>query len=90
MKSIRSYPVGAEHGANIITVIVTIFGEKKFRRTLENCNRHCNYSLYYGIQHPEISIFRYEHYKIPDTRNPGLYSWAVGIKECSSDDNIQK
>jgi hypothetical protein len=42
--------VGAEHGANIITAIVTIFGEIKFRRTLENFNRHCNYLLYYGIE----------------------------------------
>jgi hypothetical protein len=33
-----------------ITAIVTIFGERKFRRTLENFNRHCNYLLYYGIR----------------------------------------
>jgi hypothetical protein len=42
--------VGAEHGANIITAILTIFVERKFRRTLENFNIHCNYLLYYGIQ----------------------------------------
>jgi hypothetical protein len=48
--SIRSYHVGTEHGANIITAIVTIFEERKFRRTLEHFNRHCNYILYYGIQ----------------------------------------
>jgi hypothetical protein len=42
--------VGAEHGANIITAVVTIFGKRKFWRTLENFNRHCNYLLYYGIQ----------------------------------------
>jgi hypothetical protein len=42
--------VGAEHGANITTAIVTIFGERKFQKTLENFNRHCNYLLYYGIQ----------------------------------------
>jgi hypothetical protein len=34
--------VGAEHGADIITAILTIFVEGKFRRTLENVNRHCN------------------------------------------------
>jgi hypothetical protein len=42
--------VGAEHGVNIIAAIVAIFGGRKFRRTLENFNRHCNYLLYYGIQ----------------------------------------
>jgi hypothetical protein len=42
--------VGAEHGANIITEIPKIFIERKFRRILENVNRHCNYLLYYGIQ----------------------------------------
>jgi hypothetical protein len=42
--------VGAEHGANVITAIVTIFGERTFQKTLENCIRHCNYLLYYGIQ----------------------------------------
>jgi hypothetical protein len=42
--------VGAEHGATIITARVAIFGERKFRRTLENVNGHCNYLLYYGIQ----------------------------------------
>jgi hypothetical protein len=42
--------VGIEHGANIITAIVTVFGGRKFRRTLENFNRHWNYLLYYGIQ----------------------------------------
>jgi hypothetical protein len=42
--------VGAEHGANNNTAIVTIFGDGKFQRTLENFNRHCNYLLYYGIQ----------------------------------------
>jgi hypothetical protein len=41
--------VGVEHGANIITAIVRIFGERKYRRTLENFNRRCNYLLYYGI-----------------------------------------
>jgi hypothetical protein len=41
--------MGAEHGANIITAIVTIFGERKFQRRLERFNRHCNYLLYYGI-----------------------------------------
>jgi hypothetical protein len=41
--SIRSYPVGTKHGANIITAIVTIFGERTFWGTLENVNRHCNY-----------------------------------------------
>jgi hypothetical protein len=35
--------------ANIITAIVTIFGERKLQRTLENFNRHCNYLLYYAI-----------------------------------------
>jgi hypothetical protein len=42
--------VDAKHGANIITAIVTIFGERKVGRTLENFNRHGNYLLYYGIQ----------------------------------------
>jgi hypothetical protein len=45
--------VGAEHGVNIITAIVTIvtiFRARKFWRTLENFNRHGNYLLYYGIQ----------------------------------------
>jgi hypothetical protein len=42
--------VGAGHGADNITAIVTIFGEREFRRTLETFNRHCNYLLYYGIQ----------------------------------------
>jgi hypothetical protein len=49
----------AEYFASIITAIVAIFGERKFRRTLEHFNGHCNYLLYYGIlKHPEISIFR--------------------------------
>jgi hypothetical protein len=34
--------VGAEHGADIITAILTILIERKFRRTLENVNIHCN------------------------------------------------
>jgi hypothetical protein len=42
--------VGTEHGAIIIMAIVTIFGGRKFWRTLENFNRQCNYLLYYGIQ----------------------------------------
>jgi hypothetical protein len=42
--------VGAEHGADIITAIVTVFVERKFRRTLENFNRHYNYLLYYATQ----------------------------------------
>jgi hypothetical protein len=43
--------VGAEHGANIIAAIIAIFGERKFRRTLDNFNKHCNYLLYYyGIK----------------------------------------
>jgi hypothetical protein len=32
--------VAAEHGADIITAIVTIFVERTFQRTLENINRH--------------------------------------------------
>jgi hypothetical protein len=52
IQSIRSYAVGAEHGANIITAIVTVFGERNFRRTLENFNRRCNYLLYYGVHAP--------------------------------------
>jgi hypothetical protein len=42
--------VGAENFASIITAIVTIFGERKFWRTLENFNIHSNYLLYYEIQ----------------------------------------
>jgi hypothetical protein len=42
--------VGVEHFTSIITAIVTILEERKFRRTLENFNRHCNYLSYYGIQ----------------------------------------
>jgi hypothetical protein len=42
--------VGAKYGANIITAIVTIFGERQFRKTLENVNIHCNYLLYYGTE----------------------------------------
>jgi small nuclear ribonucleoprotein (snRNP)-like protein len=42
--------VGAEHCADIIKAIVTKFGERKIRGTLENFNRNCNYLLYYGIQ----------------------------------------
>jgi hypothetical protein len=42
--------VEVEYGENIIAAIVTIFGERKFWRTLTNFNRHCNYLLYYGIQ----------------------------------------
>jgi hypothetical protein len=85
--------VGAENFASIITAIVTILAERKLRTTLEHFNRHCNYLLYYGIQAAwnfNISEYSlYEHQKISDIRNPGLYSWAVGIKECSSDNKFR-
>jgi uncharacterized protein YozE (UPF0346 family) len=42
--------VGAENFASTIMAIGTIFAERKFPRTLENFNRHCNYLLDYGIQ----------------------------------------
>jgi hypothetical protein len=76
--------VGAERGANIITAIGALFGEIQFRRTLENFSRHCNYLSSYEIQASRnfnISEYRsYEHQKISYIRNPGMYSWAVGIK----------
>jgi hypothetical protein len=50
--------VGAEHGANIITAIVTIFGERTFQRKFEYFNRHCDYCYTTVFKHPEISIFR--------------------------------
>jgi hypothetical protein len=85
--------VGAENFAGIITPVVTIFGERKFRRTLENFDKHCNYLLYYGS-----SILKFQYFRIPPLqileniliRIPGLYIWAVGIKERFSDDKIQK
>jgi hypothetical protein len=86
--------VGAENVAIFITAIVTIFAERKFRRTQENVNRHCNYLLYYGNQAPyyfNMSAYRrYEYWKISDIHNPGLYSWAVGIKNCFSDNKTHK
>jgi hypothetical protein len=50
--------------------------------------------IYYitELEHSEISIFgntavkKIRKYQI---HIPGLYSWAVGIKECFSDDKIQ-
>jgi hypothetical protein len=46
--------VGAEHGANIITGIDKIFGERKF-------SKNTLIAIIYNItefKHPEISIFR--------------------------------
>jgi hypothetical protein len=45
--------VGAKHGANISTGIMTAFGEGKFLRILENVNRYCNYVLSFVIQNSE-------------------------------------
>jgi type IV secretory pathway VirB2 component (pilin) len=42
--------VGAEHGANIITAIVTIFGERKFRKHLKIVIDIAIFLVYYGIQ----------------------------------------
>jgi hypothetical protein len=99
IQSIRDYPSSTKQGANIITGMMTTFGERKFRRTLENFNRHSNYLLCYGIFYIYIyfificSIFwntaatNITKYQI---HVPGLYSWKGGTKECFSDDKIQK
>jgi hypothetical protein len=49
--------VGAEHGANIITAMVTIFGERKFGEHLKILI--CIEIIYYitEFKHPKISIF---------------------------------
>jgi hypothetical protein len=50
--------VGAKHDAYIITAIVTIFGERKFRRSLKIL---IDVAIIYYItefKHPEISILR--------------------------------
>jgi hypothetical protein len=51
--------------------------------------------IYYitELEHSEVSLFwntavtNIAKYQV---HVPGLYSWAVGIKECFSDDKIQK
>jgi hypothetical protein len=50
--------VGDEHGANIITAIVTIFGVGNFRRTLENLIDIAIIYYITEIKPPEIAIFR--------------------------------
>jgi hypothetical protein len=84
--------LGAKQGANIITGMIT-FGERKFRRTLEKFNRHANIYYIAELKHSETSKFR--NTAVMNIRKyqiyiPGLYSWAVGIKVCFSDDKIQK
>jgi hypothetical protein len=50
--------VGTIHGANIITGIMTTFGERKFRRTLNNFKRHTQHNM--GNQKIALSHFRPE------------------------------
>jgi hypothetical protein len=49
--------VGTEHGADIITAVVTVFGERKFRRNLKML---IDIAIIYYItefMHLDISIF---------------------------------
>jgi hypothetical protein len=75
--------VGAKHGTNIITGIMTTFGEKisentsKFYYTLQIFITSRNSSIL-KIQYIEILLLR----TLKNVRHiPGMYGSAVGIKE---------
>jgi hypothetical protein len=77
--------VGTEHGANIITGIMTTFGGKNFGEQLKIFIRFANKYYITEFKHSKNSIFRNTadtNIKKCQIYIPGLYSSAVGIKDC--------